>query len=77
MAETQTDFHNLLFEVRDQVAHLTLNRPEAANAINIELARELEAAALFVTRTRRPRDLAEWRRTPVLREPSGDRPTRV
>jgi len=47
MAETQTDFHNLLFEVRDQVAHLTLNRPEAANAVNIELARELEAAELF------------------------------
>ena len=41
------DFHNLLFEVRDHVAHLTLNRPEAANAINLELARELEQAALI------------------------------
>jgi 2-(1,2-epoxy-1,2-dihydrophenyl)acetyl-CoA isomerase len=41
-----TDFHNLILEVRDHVARLTLNRPEAANAINLELARELEQAAL-------------------------------
>lgn len=42
-----TDFHTLLFEVRDHVAHLTLNRPEAANAINVDVARELEEAALI------------------------------
>jgi 2-(1,2-epoxy-1,2-dihydrophenyl)acetyl-CoA isomerase len=36
----------LLMEVRDHVAHLTLNRPEAANALNLELAAALEEAAL-------------------------------
>ncbi|HZP45124.1 MAG TPA: enoyl-CoA hydratase-related protein [Candidatus Binataceae bacterium] len=35
----------LLFELRDNVAHLTLNRPEAANAINYELAAALEEAS--------------------------------
>jgi len=32
--------------VRDQVAHLTFNRPEAANAITLELARDLMYATL-------------------------------
>jgi len=32
--------------VRDHVAHLTLNRPAAANAITVELARDLMHAAL-------------------------------
>jgi 2-(1,2-epoxy-1,2-dihydrophenyl)acetyl-CoA isomerase len=36
----------LLMEVRDHVAHLTLNRPEAANALDLELAAALEEAAL-------------------------------
>jgi len=36
----------LLYEVRDHVAHLTLNRPEAANALNFELAAALEEASL-------------------------------
>ena len=35
----------VLFEVRDQVAHLTLNRPQSGNGITVELARELAAAA--------------------------------
>jgi 2-(1,2-epoxy-1,2-dihydrophenyl)acetyl-CoA isomerase len=34
------------FEVRDNVAYLTLNRPEAANALNAEVARQLDEAAL-------------------------------
>jgi len=32
--------------VRDSVAHLTLNRPDAANSITVELARDLMHAAL-------------------------------
>jgi 2-(1,2-epoxy-1,2-dihydrophenyl)acetyl-CoA isomerase len=36
----------LLFEVRDQVGYLTLNRPEAANALNFEMARDLEVVSL-------------------------------
>jgi 2-(1,2-epoxy-1,2-dihydrophenyl)acetyl-CoA isomerase len=35
----------VLLDVRDGIAHLTLNRPEAANGINAELARDLLAAA--------------------------------
>ena len=34
-------FKTLLFDVQDSVAHITLNRPEAANTINLELAKEL------------------------------------
>lgn len=36
----------LLFEVRDNVARITLNRPEAANSLNLALARDLMHAAL-------------------------------
>lgn len=36
----------VLFEVRDTVAHLTLNRPEAGNGITAKLARALAGAAL-------------------------------
>jgi enoyl-CoA hydratase/carnithine racemase len=35
----------LLFEVREHVAHITLNRPEIANAINLEMSREFYEAA--------------------------------
>jgi 2-(1,2-epoxy-1,2-dihydrophenyl)acetyl-CoA isomerase len=33
-------YSNLLFEVKDNVAHLTLNRPDSANAFDLALARE-------------------------------------
>ncbi len=39
-------FKTLLFEVQDNVAHITLNRPEAANAINLELAKEFMYALM-------------------------------
>jgi 2-(1,2-epoxy-1,2-dihydrophenyl)acetyl-CoA isomerase len=35
----------LLFEVRDHVAYITLNRPAVANAVSLELAQELEEVA--------------------------------
>ncbi len=36
---------NVLFEVREHVAYITLNRPAAANAVTLELAQELEEVA--------------------------------
>jgi 2-(1,2-epoxy-1,2-dihydrophenyl)acetyl-CoA isomerase len=41
-----SNFKCLNFEMRDSVAHITLNRPEAANALNLELAQELEEVSL-------------------------------
>ena len=40
------DYSAIEFSVRDHVAHLVLNRPERANVINAETARELLAAAI-------------------------------
>jgi 2-(1,2-epoxy-1,2-dihydrophenyl)acetyl-CoA isomerase len=34
-------YETLTFEVRDGVGHLTLNRPKAANALDLEMAQEL------------------------------------
>ena len=40
-------FENLIFEIEDGVARLTLNRPKAANSFNIDLTREfLEVATI-------------------------------
>lgn len=38
-------YETIQFEVRDSVAYLTLNRPSAANAINMTMGRELMDAA--------------------------------
>jgi len=35
----------LLFEVREHVAHITLNRPEVSNAMDLEMARQFYEAA--------------------------------
>ncbi len=40
------NYTTLLFEVKDHVAHITLNRPEALNAINLEWSRDLMHAIL-------------------------------
>jgi 2-(1,2-epoxy-1,2-dihydrophenyl)acetyl-CoA isomerase len=40
---------NVLLEVRDGIAHLTLNRPEAANGINDGLAQDLLAATTAIS----------------------------
>ena len=39
-------YETLLYELRDGVAHITLNREEAANAINLQMGRDLMTAAL-------------------------------
>jgi 2-(1,2-epoxy-1,2-dihydrophenyl)acetyl-CoA isomerase len=39
-------YTTLLFEIRDGVAHITLNRPDASNAVDMEMGRELMDAAL-------------------------------
>lgn len=40
------EFKTLLFDIRENVAHITLNRPEAANSINEEMGMDLMHAAL-------------------------------
>jgi 2-(1,2-epoxy-1,2-dihydrophenyl)acetyl-CoA isomerase len=39
-------YSTLLFEIRDSVARITLNRPDAANALNLDMSKDLMHAAL-------------------------------
>ncbi len=47
MADTPT-FETLLFDVSDSVAHITLNRPDAANGVNMQMGRDLRDVAITV-----------------------------
>jgi len=40
------EYTTLLFDVRDNIAHITLNRPEAANTINEQMGKDLLDAVL-------------------------------
>jgi 2-(1,2-epoxy-1,2-dihydrophenyl)acetyl-CoA isomerase len=40
------EYQTLIYELKDNVAHITLNRPEVGNALNDHLARELMQAIL-------------------------------
>jgi len=44
--------NSVLFEVRDSVAYVTLNRPQAGNALDLEMAKELMEASLRCERDR-------------------------
>jgi 2-(1,2-epoxy-1,2-dihydrophenyl)acetyl-CoA isomerase len=41
-----SSYQFLRFDVRDQIAHITLNRPDAANSFHIPMAQELMRAAI-------------------------------
>jgi len=41
-----SDYSTLLFEIRDNVARITLNRPESGNALNMQMAKEMMEVAL-------------------------------
>ena len=42
------EYQHILLDVRDGVAHLTLNRPDAANTIQREICRELMEASIAI-----------------------------
>ncbi|RYE52697.1 MAG: enoyl-CoA hydratase, partial [Rhizobiaceae bacterium] len=46
MAKWLHNPEQLLFEVRNKVAYITLNRPEKRNALSLQLHRELVAALM-------------------------------
>ncbi len=47
MAETPT-YETLLYKLSGGVAHITLNRPDAANGINVSMGRDLRDVAIHV-----------------------------
>ena len=47
MTDTPT-FETLLYRTADGVAHITLNRPDAANGINVQMGRDLRDVAITV-----------------------------
>jgi len=48
-------FETVLFEIRDSVAYLTLNRPQAGNALDLEMAKDLAEISLQCESDRRVR----------------------
>jgi len=40
------NYENIIFEVKDGIAYITMNRPNSANAVNLEISRELMLAAI-------------------------------
>ena len=46
-------YETLLYDVTEGVATITLNRPEAANALSPQMARDLNRASLSVYASRR------------------------
>ena len=56
MTQNET-YETLLLDVRDGVAHLTLNRPDNANGINLALARDLFHATLALADDSRVRSV--------------------
>jgi 2-(1,2-epoxy-1,2-dihydrophenyl)acetyl-CoA isomerase len=50
-----SNFRNLQLQIDGHVAHLTLNRPDSANSLNLELAEELNATAHRLSRDSRVR----------------------
>ena len=61
-----TDYKSLIYEVKDAVATLTLNRPERLNALGGTLRDDLYDAVLRASGCRRPRDRGDRRRQGLL-----------